>query len=69
MAADLADPAGCERVTGAVRNSFGSLDFDFLVLRRFPDFTIDETGAERHVSVNVRGLAKLPLVVQARAAA
>jgi cytochrome P450 len=39
------------------------------LLRRFPDFTIDETGAERHVSVNVRGLAKLPLVVQARAAA
>src|SRR5689334_17562740 len=38
------------------------------LLRRFPDFTIDETGAERHVSVNVRGLAKLPLVVQARAA-
>ena len=37
------------------------------------DFTIDETGAEtgaeRHVSVNVRGLAKLPLVVQARTAA
>ena len=39
------------------------------LLRRFPDFTIDETGAERHVSVNVRGLAKLPLVVQARTAA
>jgi hypothetical protein len=28
-----------------------------------------ETGAERHVSVDVRGLATLPLVVQARAAA
>jgi cytochrome P450 len=39
------------------------------LLRRFPDFTIDETGAERHVSVNVRGLAKLPLVVETRAAA
>lgn len=39
------------------------------LLRRFPDFGIDETGAERHVSVNVRGLAKLPLVVESRAAA
>ena len=39
------------------------------LLARFPDFTIDDTGVVRHVSVNVRGLAKLPLVVQARAAA
>lgn len=34
--------------------------------------TVDEMAGrflERHVSVNVRGLAKLPLVVQARAAA
>jgi len=38
------------------------------LLKRFPDFTIDETGVERRVSVNVRGLSRLPLVVQSRAA-
>ncbi len=38
------------------------------LLKRFPDFTIDETGVERHVSVNVRGLSRLPLVVESRAA-
>ena len=38
------------------------------LLKRFPDFTIDETGVERRVSVNVRGLSKLPLVVESRAA-
>ena len=38
------------------------------LLKRFPDFSIDETGVERHVSVNVRGLSKLPLVVESRAA-
>jgi cytochrome P450 len=39
------------------------------LLKRFPDFTIDPSGAERHVSVNVRGLSRLPLVVESRAAA
>jgi cytochrome P450 len=39
------------------------------LLKRFPDFTIDPSGAERHPSVNVRGLSKLPLVVESRAAA
>jgi cytochrome P450 len=38
------------------------------LLKRFPDFTIDEAGVERHVSVNVRGLSKLPLVVESRLA-
>lgn len=38
------------------------------LLTRFPDFTIDETGVERRVNVNVRGLSKLPLVVGSRAA-
>ena len=38
------------------------------LLKRFPDFTIDPSGAERHVSVNVRGLSKLPLIVESRAA-
>jgi cytochrome P450 len=38
------------------------------LLKRFPDFSIDETGVERNVSVNVRGLSKLPLVVGSRAA-
>lgn len=36
------------------------------LLKRFPDFTIDETGVERNVNVNVRGLSRLPLVVQSR---
>ena len=40
-----------------------------VLLKRFPDFTIDPSGAERHVSVNVRGLSRLPLVVESRAAA
>jgi len=39
------------------------------LLRRFPDFTIDPSGAERRVSVNVRGLSRLPLVVESRAVA
>ena len=39
------------------------------LLKRFPDFTIDPSGAERHVGVNVRGLSRLPLVVESRAAA
>ena len=39
------------------------------LLKRFPDFTIDETGVERNVNVNVRGLSRLPLVVQSRTAA
>jgi cytochrome P450 len=34
------------------------------LLKRFPDFTFDETGVERHFSGNVRGLARLPLVIQ-----
>jgi len=38
------------------------------LLKRFPDFAIDEAGVERKVSVNVRGLSKLPLVVESRAA-
>jgi cytochrome P450 len=38
------------------------------LLRRFPDFTIDPSGAERRPSVNVRGLSKLPLVVESKAA-
>jgi hypothetical protein len=37
--------------------------------KRFPDFTIDEAGVEHKVNVDVRGLSKLPLVIQARAAA
>ena len=39
------------------------------LLKRFPDFTIDEAGVERKVNVNVRGLSKLPLVIESRAAA
>ncbi|XVQ08283.1 cytochrome P450 [Spirillospora sp. CA-255316] len=34
------------------------------LLRRFPDFTFDETGVERHYSSNVRGLSRLPLLVE-----
>lgn len=37
------------------------------LLRRFPDFSIDETGAERAYSGNVRGLARLPLRIERRA--
>jgi cytochrome P450 len=37
--------------------------FDEL-LRRFPDFTFDAAGVERHYSGNVRGLAKLPLLIE-----
>lgn len=32
------------------------------LLKRFPDFDIDASGVERHVNINVRGLAKLPVV-------
>jgi cytochrome P450 len=39
------------------------------LLKRFPDFTIDPAGAERQVGVNVRGLSRLPLVVESRAVA
>jgi cytochrome P450 len=38
------------------------------LLKRFPDFTIDETGVQRHYSSNVRGLASLPLLVERTAA-
>jgi cytochrome P450 len=34
------------------------------LLKRFPDFTFDETGVQRHYSSNVRGLASLPLLVE-----
>lgn len=34
------------------------------LLKRFPDFGIDEAGVQRHYNSNVRGLAKLPLVVE-----
>jgi cytochrome P450 len=34
------------------------------LLKRFPDFTFDETGVERAHSSNVRGLAKLPLRIE-----
>jgi cytochrome P450 len=34
------------------------------LLKRFPDFTFDETGVERAYSSNVRGLAKLPLRIE-----
>jgi cytochrome P450 len=34
------------------------------LLKRFPDFTFDETGVRRHYSSNVRGLASLPLLVE-----
>jgi cytochrome P450 len=34
------------------------------LLKRFPDFGIDEAGVERQYNSNVRGLAKLPLVVE-----
>ena len=37
------------------------------LLKRFPDFTFDETGVERAYSSNIRGLAKLPLRVERRA--
>jgi cytochrome P450 len=33
------------------------------LLTRFPDFEIDASGVERQVNINVRGLAKLPLLV------
>jgi hypothetical protein len=33
-------------------------------LKRFPDFGFDETGVERHYSSNVRGLARLPLLIE-----
>jgi cytochrome P450 len=39
------------------------------LLKRFPDFSIDESGVERRVNVNVRGLSRLPLVIESRAAA
>jgi cytochrome P450 len=38
------------------------------LLKRFPDFTFDETAVERHYSSNVRGLASLPLLVERPAA-
>jgi cytochrome P450 len=38
------------------------------LLKRFPDFSFDETGVERHYSGNVRGLASLPLLVERPAA-
>jgi cytochrome P450 len=38
------------------------------LLKRFPDFTFDETGVERHYSSNVRGLASLPLLLERPAA-
>ncbi len=38
------------------------------LLKRFPDFSFDETGVERHYSSNVRGLASLPLLVERAAA-
>jgi cytochrome P450 len=34
------------------------------LLARFPDFDIDPSGVERKVNPNVRGLSRLPLVVQ-----
>jgi cytochrome P450 len=34
------------------------------LLKRFPDFTVDEAGVQRHYNSNVRGLARLPLVVE-----
>ncbi|MDN3357571.1 cytochrome P450 [Actinomadura sp. DC4] len=34
------------------------------LLKRFPDFTFDPAGVERHYSGNVRGLSRLPLVVE-----
>jgi cytochrome P450 len=34
------------------------------LLKRFPDFTFDEAGVQRHYSSNVRGLASLPLLVE-----
>jgi cytochrome P450 len=37
------------------------------LLKRFPDFTFDETGVERAYSSNVRGLARLPLRIERRA--
>ena len=33
-------------------------------LNRFPDYAIDESGVERMRSSNVRGLAKLPIVIE-----
>jgi cytochrome P450 len=37
------------------------------LLKRFPDFTFDETGVQRAYSSNVRGLAKLPIRIERRA--
>jgi cytochrome P450 len=34
------------------------------LLRRFPDFGIDESGVRRHYSGNVRGLSSLPLLIE-----
>jgi cytochrome P450 len=39
------------------------------LLKRFPDFSIDERGVERHININVRGLSRLPLLIESRAAA
>lgn len=38
------------------------------LLKRFPDFGFDEAGVERYYSGNVRGLSRLPLLVERRAA-
>ncbi|SEF57070.1 Cytochrome P450 [Thermomonospora echinospora] len=38
------------------------------LLKRFPDFGIDETGVQRQYSGNVRGLSSLPLLIERSAA-
>jgi len=37
------------------------------LLKRIPDFTVDETGVERVYASNIRGLSRLPLRVERRA--
>jgi cytochrome P450 len=34
------------------------------LLKRFPDFSFDESGVERYYSGNVRGLSRLPLLIE-----
>jgi hypothetical protein len=38
------------------------------LLKRFPEFDFDASGVERYYSGNVRGLSRLPLVVERRLA-
>jgi NAD(P)-dependent dehydrogenase (short-subunit alcohol dehydrogenase family) len=46
VTADLASPAGCERVTEAVRSSFGALDLIFSCVGVAPLRMLADTGDE-----------------------